>query len=224
MLSKKQAARMIDISAVRTSHTLKDVEAVVEIAKRYSFINVHTLPCWTRELARMLADEPDIYTGAPVGFPGGGHRTEVKLAEARMLVEDGVDEMDIVMNVGKFKSGDYRYVSRELDELLAVVPAHVKTKVIIEMNALDDRELETACQIVIGSGADFLKTGTGWLAGNANVERIARVMALCEGKVKVKAAGGIRTREDFEALVALGVHRLGINTQSALQIVESYPE
>lgn len=221
-MTPTEAARLIDISAVRTHHTLSDIEEVVSIAQEYRFINVHTLPCWTKTLSHLLRNDPDIFVGAPVGFPGGAHTTEVKLLEARRLIEDGVREMDIVMNVGKFKNGEYSYVLDELRAIIALAPKNVLTKVIIEINCLTDKELEHACALVMYSGADFLKTGTGWVPGGANIERIARIRELTSGRVKIKAAGGIRTRQEFDALVEIGVDRFGINTTSALEIVKSF--
>lgn len=223
-MTATDAARLIDISAVRTQHTLSDIESVVEIAKKYRFINVHTLPAWTRTLRDMLAGEEDIFVGAPVGFPGGGHRTETKILEARLLVEDGVQEMDVVMNVGRFKNREYGYVLDELKAVLAVAPDHVLTKVILEINCLTDEEMLRACDLVMESGADFIKTGTGWVPGGANIDRIAKIKKATHGRIKLKAAGGIRTRQEFDALLELGVERFGINTQSALEIVQSYGE
>ena len=221
-MTAKDAARLIDISAVRTHHGLKDIEQVVKIAKEYRFINVHSLPSWTKTVSEMLKDDPDIRVGAPVGFPGGGHTTKVKMLEAQQLIEDGVEEMDIVMNVGKFKNGELQYVADELKQIIALAPEHVLTKVIIELNCIDNSELQDICSVVIDSGADFLKTGTGWVPGDANVARIARIKEYTRGKIQIKAAGGIRTRDEFDALLALGVERFGINTASSLAIVESF--
>lgn len=221
-MTANEAANLIDISAVRTAHSLSDIEEVVAIARQYNFINVHSLPCWTKNVSELLKDSPNIYVGAPVGFPGGAHKTCVKVLEAKELIEDGVEEMDIVMNIGKFKNKEYDYVLNELNEIIALAPENVLTKVIIEINCLTDEELDKACELVMQTKADFLKTGTGWVPGNANIERIARIKELTHGKIKVKAAGGIRTREEFEQLCHLGVERFGINTKSALEIVESF--
>lgn len=221
-MNAEQAARMIDISAVRTAHSLNDIRQVTAIAKKYNFINVHSLPCWTKDVSRLLSDSPQIYTGAPVGFPGGAHKTCVKILEAKELIADGVEEMDIVMNVGKFKNKEYDYVLNELNQIIALAPGNVLTKVIIEINCLTDQEIDKACELVMKTNADFLKTGTGWLPGDANIKRIARIKEQTSGRIKVKAAGGIRTRDEFEQLCALGVERFGINTKSALEIVESF--
>ncbi|MDR3052013.1 MAG: deoxyribose-phosphate aldolase [Oscillospiraceae bacterium] len=223
-MTRTEVAQLIDISAVRTQHTLSDIIKTVEIAKKYRFVNVHSLPCWTADVRRLLAGEADIRAGAPVGFPGGGHTTEIKLTEAKRLIADGVQEMDIVMNVGRFKNREYDYVLNELKQVIALAPAHVLTKVIIELNCLEDDEIEKVCELVMRSGADYIKTGTGWVPGDANIARIAKIKRCTHGRIKVKAAGGIRTRGEFDSLFSLGVERFGINTESALEIVESFPE
>ena len=221
-MTSYDAARLIDISAVRTQHTLSDIEEVVKIAKQYRFINVHSLPCWTRTVRDLLAGEKDIYAGAPVGFPGGAHKTEIKLLEAEHLIKDGVQEMDIVMNVGRFKNKEYKLVIGEIMQILAITPKDVRTKVIIEINALTAGEIDKACEIIPDTGAEFLKTGTGWIPGPVNIPVIKRIKDLTGGKIKIKASGGIRTRDEFEELVNYGVERFGINLKSALEIVSSY--
>ena len=220
-MTAREAARLIDISAVRTQHSEKDVLELVELGEKYHFINLHVLPCWVPTLAKRIAHLDDVYVGSPVGFPGGGHTTQTKLAEARQLIEDGVDEMDVVMNVGKFKAGEYNYVLDELQAITEMARGKIRmTKVIIEINTLTDDEMLRACELVKKSGADFVKTGTGWVPGDANIERIRKMKAVCGDELKIKAAGGIRTLADFMELANMGVERMGINTQSAVKIVE----
>lgn len=221
-MNAKEAARYIDISAVRSQHTSRDILEMADIAKQYGFINVHTLPCWTAYVSSLIADRPDIYTGAPVGFPGGGHKTETKLLEAEQLIADGVDEMDIVMNIGKFKDGRDEDVLEEIKRIIAITPDRILTKVIVEMNVLNDEELDRVCALVIRSGADFIKTGTGWVPGPVDISRIQRVKERTHGKIKTKAAGGVRTRDEFDALLAIGVERFGINIKSAVEIVKTF--
>ena len=222
MLTAAKAARLIDISAVRTHHTLRDIEEIVAYAKEYKFINVHTLPCWTRQLAEMLAEVDGVFVGAPVAFPSGAHTTAVKLLEARQLLEDGVEEMDIVMNIGRFKNQEYDAVLNELQQVIALAKGKAKTKVIIEINLLSDTELDKACELVIASGADFVKTGTGWVPGDLNMARIARMCDVCKSKIQIKVAGGIRTASEFQELYQMGVQRMGINAQSAIEIVKAF--
>ena len=218
-MTRREVAQMIDISAVRTQHGKKDIEEIVKYAKEYSFINVHVLPNWISTLAPMIKDVPDVYVGAPCGFPSGGHTTETKLAEARQMIADGVEEMDIVMNVGRFKSGEYDYVLNELKQIIALKKDYMKTKVLIELNCLTDEELPKACEIVMESGADFLKTGTGWVPGNANIERIRTIKKLVGNNVKIKAAGGIGSFEDAQRFLELGASRLG--TSRLVKIMEA---
>jgi len=223
-MNAREAAHLIDISAVRTHHSMRDIIEVVNFAKEYHFINVHVLPNWVKSLSEMLADVEDVFVGSPVGFPSGAHKTEVKLLEAQHLIADGVEEMDIVMNVGRFKNKEYDYVLNELKQVIALKTPGIKTKVLIELNCLNDSELEKACEIVVESGADYLKTGTGWVPGGANIDRIKKIKGYLGNRTKVKAAGGIRTRTEFEALLDIGVERFGMNTQSAIEIVKSFGE
>jgi deoxyribose-phosphate aldolase len=221
MITALEAARIIDISAVRTHHGRKDIEELVEYAKKYRFINVHVLPCWVSTLAPLLAPVEGVFVGSPVGFPGGAHTTETKICEARQLIKDGVQEMDIVMNVGKFKSGERGYVLDELSSIVALVDGKAKTKVIIEINALSDDEMIDACELVKKSGADYVKSGTGWIPGGANVERIKKMKEYCGHDLKIKAAGSISSLDDFMSLYEIGVDRMGINTMSAVEIIET---
>ncbi|MEG1516399.1 MAG: deoxyribose-phosphate aldolase [Clostridia bacterium] len=221
-MSALDVARMIDISAVRTQHFQKDIDELVRLAKAYHFINVHVLPSWVHDLAPRIKDIGDVYVGSPVGFPSGGHTTSVKLVEAYQLISDGAQEVDIVMNIGKLKDGQYDYVLNELKTIIRMIGPLAITKVIIEINVLTDAEMFKACELVMHSGASFVKTGTGWIPGGANIDRIKKLKEYCGNDIKIKAAGGIRTREDFLALYDLGVERMGINTNSAVTIVESF--
>ncbi|MDR1581119.1 MAG: deoxyribose-phosphate aldolase [Synergistaceae bacterium] len=221
MITALDAARIIDISAVRTHHGRKDIEELVGYAKKYRFINIHVLSCWISTLVPLLADVEGVFVGGQVGFPSGAHTTETKICETRQLIEDGVQEMDIVMNVGKFKSGEREYALDELSSIVALAGARVKTKVIIEINVLSDDEMIDACELVKKSGADYVKSGTGWIPGGANIERIKKMKEYCGPDIKVKAAGGIRSLEDFMSLYEIGVDRMGINTISAIEIIET---
>jgi deoxyribose-phosphate aldolase len=107
---------------------------MAEYAKKYRFKNVHVLPCWVSVLKEMLADAPGVLAGAPVGFPSGGHKTEIKLMETELLIKDGAQEIDIVMNVGRFLNKEYGYVLDELKKIVGILPKDVPAKVIIEIN------------------------------------------------------------------------------------------
>jgi deoxyribose-phosphate aldolase len=221
-MTAKEAAAYIDISAVKTHNTYSDIVELVRYARTYRFVGVHVLPCWVPILAEMLRDINGVFVGAPVGFPSGGHTMEVKVLEAERLIRDGVEEMDIVMNIGRLKNRDYDYIKKELDAIIACTHRRIITKVIIEINVLNDEEMFKACDLVMDAGADFIKTGTGWIPGGPNINRIRTIKRYCKNDVKIKAAGGIRTREDFSHLIDIGVERMGISAVSALKIVKSF--
>ena len=214
------AARKIDISAVRTHHTKSDIDSVVAVAKQYRFVNVHVLPCWVRYLADLLKNDDDILPGAPVGFPGGAHKTEIKVLEARELIADGVGEMDMVLNIGKLRNHDYQYV---LDEIKQVrdIAGDIPLKVIIEINSIDDYQMIKACDLVVESGADFIKSGTGWIPGDANLKRLEKIKNHVGDQIKIKAAGGIRTIGELMFLESLGIERFGINLETAISLVQT---
>lgn len=217
-----QLERMIDVSAVRSSNTGVDVISAIDSAIKYHFINVHTLPCWTKLVSDRLRDYSDIFAGAPVGFPSGGHTTAVKLLEAHQLISDGAKEIDIVMNINQFKSHQFFDVQNELDQIITSVPSDIIKKVIIEINCLSDSEMLDACSLVIDSGADYIKTGTGWIPGDSNISRIQKITNYTKGRIKIKAAGGIRSLSECLNLYELGVSRIGIGVSTAENIMREY--
>lgn len=219
-LNARDVARLIDISAVQAPHGNAEIEELVHQAKEYRFIAVHVLPCWVPFLRELLSDAPDILIGAPVGFPSGAHRTEIKVAEAQLLVRDGVQEMDMMLNVGKLRSGDLRYCE---EEIRAVVQAagDVPVKVILEVHYLDRDQIRRACEACIRAGAAFVKTSTGWAPGGATLEVVRFITSFAGDAIKVKAAGGIRDLETLVEMLRMGVARFGINLDSSMEIVRS---
>jgi len=217
-LTAKDIARLTDISAVRTLYGEADIREMAENAKKHAFFAVHVLPCWMSFLRSLLADTPDILAGGPVGFPAGGHRTDIKAAEARALVADGVQEMDMMLNVGKLRSGDRPYV---LEDIRTVVGSagEVPVKVIIEAPLLSDDEIKVACDLCIQGGAAFVKTSTGWLPNGSTPQMIRLIAAHVGQAIKIKAAGGIRDVQTVVEMLRLGVARFGINLETAVKIV-----
>jgi deoxyribose-phosphate aldolase len=217
-MTARDIARLTDISAVRTPHGEAEIREMVENARKYSFYAVHVLPCWMSFLRGLLADSPQILAGGPVGFPSGAHRTDIKVAEARALVADGVQEMDLMLNVGKLRSGDSRYV---LEDIRAVVQAAgaLPVKVIIEAPLLADDQIRLACDLCIQGGAAFVKTSTGWLPGGSSLPMLRLITGHVGQAIKVKAAGGIRDVQSVVEMRRLGVARFGINLHTAVQIV-----
>ena len=219
-LTSRSIARLIDISAVQAQYGEAEILEMVRAAKEHHFIAVHVLPCWVTFLRRQLAGAPDILIGAPVGFPGGGHRTEIKLAEAKLLVQDGVQEMDMMLNVGKLRSGDRRYCEEEIRAVVEAVKP-VPVKVILEVHYLDRDQIRQACEACIAGGADFVKTATGWAPSGATLDVVKYIMSIVGDRIKVKAAGGIRSLETLVKMHRMGVARFGINLKTAVEIVQA---
>jgi deoxyribose-phosphate aldolase len=216
-LSAAALARMIDISAVQAFHTLDDVTELARVAVQREFVAAHVLPNFVTHLRQQLAGS-ETMTGAPVGFPSGGSSTSVKVTEARELIESGVDEMDLMISLGRLRSGDYSYV---LNEIRAVVDAAapVPVKVILELHYLSDDQTKRGCELCIQAGADFVKTATGWAPSGATLKRVELITRFVHNAIKVKASGGIRDFETVELMWRMGVQRFGINTAAAISIL-----
>ncbi len=157
-LTARDVAKLIDISAVQAPHGATEIRNLVRNAKEFHFMAVHVLPCWVTFLKELLADSPDILIGAPVGFPSGAHRTEIKVAEARLLLQDGVQEMDMMLNVGKLRSGEYRYCEEEIRAVVREA-ADVPVKVILEVHYLSRDQLKKACEAVHQRGGRLRQDG-----------------------------------------------------------------
>ena len=219
-LTAREVARLIDISAVQAPHGEAEIRECVRNAKEFHFIAVHSLPCWVTFLKELLADSPDILVGAPVGFPSGAHRTEIKVAEAKLLIQDGVQEMDMMLNVGKLRTGEDRFCE---EDIRAVVQAAgvVPVKVILEVHYLNRDQLKRACEVCIKAGAAFVKTATGWAPGGATLDVVQFITGFVGTAIKVKAAGGIRTLDTLVKMYRMGVSRFGINLTASMEIVRS---
>ncbi|HYD39505.1 MAG TPA: deoxyribose-phosphate aldolase [Anaeromyxobacter sp.] len=218
LLTPQKLARIVDISAVRAQHGQREITEMVERAKQHRFIAVHVLPAWVPFLKAQLEGEQDILVGAPVGFPSGGHTTAIKVAEAKGLVADGVQELDMVINVGKLKSGADAYVR---DEIKAVVEAagDRPVKVILEVHHLTPDEIRRACELAIAGGAAFVKTSTGWAPSGATLGTVRLITSFVGSAIQVKAAGSIRDLETVVAMMRMGVTRFGINLDSSIEIL-----
>jgi deoxyribose-phosphate aldolase len=219
-LTARDVAQLIDISAVQASHGASEIRDLVATAKEYHFVAVHVLPCWVTFLKELLADSQEILIGAPVGFPGGAHLTEIKVAEAKLLIRDGVHEMDMMLNVGKLRSGEYRYCE---EDIRAVVQAagSMPVKVILEVHYLNQEQLKKACEACINAGAAFVKTATGWAPSGATLDVVEFITSFVGSAIKVKAAGSIRNLDTLVKMLRMGVARFGINLNSSMEIVRS---
>ena len=210
----------IEHTLLRADATVEDIIRLCEEAKEYGFCGVCINPVYVALAANMLA-RTGIKTVAVVGFPLGASVTAVKELETRLAVEEHADEIDMVMNVSAFKTGDYAAVTEDIRRVVeAAAPCPVK--VIIEAAYLTPREKRTACRIIADGGAKFVKTSTGFGKGGATVEDV-KLLHEEAGKygLKVKAAGGIRDAETAKAMVEAGADRIGTSAGAAIAAGEA---
>ena len=209
-------AKMIDHSLLQPTMTDEDLERGCRLAREYDVASVCIKPYTVRRAVEMLAGST-VAVGTTIGFPHGGHVTEIKKAESRQATADGAKELDMVVNIGKVLSGDWQYVA---DDVRAVVEqAHrdgAIVKVIFENCFLNDVQKEQLCKICGEVGADFVKTSTGYGDSGATDDDL-RLMRRCSPpRVQVKAAGGVRTFDRLVAVRALGVTRVGATATKAI--------
>ncbi|MCR4563710.1 MAG: deoxyribose-phosphate aldolase [Clostridiales bacterium] len=204
----------IDHTILKVDSTWDDVKRICDDAKKYKTASVCIPPCFVRQASEYLNGEVSVCT--VIGFPNGYMTTNAKVLETEDAVKNGADEIDMVINVGKVKEGNFDYVSDEIRAVRDACKGKV-LKVIIETCLLTEEEKIEMCKIVSESGADFIKTSTGFSKGGATREDIALMKKYTYG-IKIKAAGGIKSVEDAVDFINLGAQRLG--TSSLLKMME----
>ena len=200
-------SKYIDHTLLKPEAQKAAIEKLCREAKEYDFASVCVNPCWIDVAKKELAGS-DVNVCVVIGFPLGAMTTEAKVFEASDAVKKGADEVDMVLNVGKLKDGDDAYVTDEIRKIKEAVGTHV-LKVIIEACLLTDEEKARACRDAMAAGADFVKTSTGFSAGGATVHDVKLMKETVGDKLKVKAAGGVRTPEEFQAMIDAGAERIG---------------
>ena len=198
-------AKHIDHTLLRTDAQRADAAKLVEEAKAYHFASVCVSPIWVSFVSEALRDT-GVKTCTVIGFPQGATPSAVKAFETKQAIADGADEVDMVIAVGKLKDGDDAYVKSDIEA------------VVRETCLLTDEEKRRACLLAKEAGADFVKTSTGFAAGGATAADVRLMRESVGESMGVKAAGGIRSRADAEAMLAAGATRLG--TSSGVKIVE----
>ena len=204
-----QLEQYIDYTNLKPDATRADIEELCKIAKERGYANVCVNGAYVA-LCRQLLRGSGVGVACVVGFPLGASTTEVKAFEAAKAVEDGADEIDMVMAVGALKGGDFDYVAKDI---AAVKHAcGVTLKVIIEECLLTDEQIAEAAQICVRSGADIVKTSTGFSKAGATLHAIEIIKANC-GDLGIKAAGGIRDAETARAFIEAGATRIGASAK-----------
>jgi len=221
-ISRRQLAKMIDHTQIKPNATKDDVIELCSEAKDFGFGCVCVNSAHV-SLAAQLLRETDVKVCSTVGFPFGAVLSEVKAFEASRAVENGACEIDMVINIGALKSGDYEMVRRDIEAVVDVKHSHSNliVKVIIETSYLTHEEKAAACKLAKDAGGDFVKTSTG-LVGGATVEDVRLMRATVGQDMGVKAAGGIRTSQQALAMIEAGANRIG--TSTGIAIVEGLRE
>jgi deoxyribose-phosphate aldolase len=213
-LSAAEVARYIDFTLLKPEATHADVKALIAEAIELGTYSVCVSPSM---LPVEIPLEADLKVAVVCGFPSGKHSSTVKAVEAAEAVKHGADEIDMVIDVGAAKEGDFDYVLSEIAAVRAAAPSPTVLKVIIESAALSDEEIKGACAAAVAAGADFVKTSTGFHpAGGATEHAVALMREAVGPEVGVKASGGVRTIEQARAMIAAGATRLGVSGARAL--------
>lgn len=197
----------IDSTILKAEATKEDIEKLCAEAKEYGFKSVCVNPCYA-PLASKLLEGTNVGVAVVVGFPLGATLPSVKAFEAKSSILEGATEIDMVINVGKLKDKDYDYVENEIRAVKNAIGNHV-LKVIIECCLLTDEEKVKASELTVKAGADFVKTSTGFSKGGATVHDVELMRKTVGPDFGVKAAGGIRTKQDMEDMIKAGATRIG---------------
>jgi deoxyribose-phosphate aldolase len=214
-ITYRQLAKTIDHSLLRPELTEADVIAGCEIAHHYHVASVCVKPCHVRLACAELAGS-DVKVGTVVGFPHGGHTTFVKVAEARDAIANGAEELDMVLNIGELRSGNYDLVREDIQAVVEAAGGRALVKVIFENAYLTDEQKKIACQLTEAAGANFVKTSTGFAPSGATLEDVRLMRASVGPQIQVKAAGGVRTLDAALAMIDAGVTRMGATATATI--------
>lgn len=205
VMKRKEILKHVDHTLLKAAASRKEIEKLCEEAVKYHTASVCVPSSYVR---RIRGEYPTLRICTVVGFPLGNGSTEAKAAEIIHALEDGANEIDMVINIGAVKSGDYDYVTSEIAFLKALIGERI-LKVIVETCYLTEEEKIKVCKCVTDGGADYIKTSTGFGTGGATVEDVKLFKKYIGKNVKIKASGGIHTREEMETYLSLGVDRIG---------------
>lgn len=212
----KEILSRVDHTLLTRDATWDEIKSIIDDGIKFGTASVCIPPCFVKKAAEYSAKRVAICT--VIGFPNGYNSTAVKVFETEEAVKDGADEIDMVINIGLLGEKKYDGLLSEIKAIRAACEGKI-LKVIIETCVLTDEEKVKMCEIVSASGADFIKTSTGFAGGGATREDVALFKKNVASHLKIKAAGGIRSLEDAEDFIALGAERLG--TSAIVKIVKN---
>lgn len=218
-MNQEEILRACDHTLLRQTATWEEIRQLCDDAIQYQTASVCIPPCYVKQAKDYVKNAMKVCT--VIGFPNGNNTTETKVFETRNALANGSDEIDMVINIGMLKAKNHEYVLNEIRQVKAECGEHI-LKVIIETCLLSDEEKIIMCRLVTESGADYIKTSTGFSKSGATFEDIRLFAEHIGGQVKIKAAGGISSLEDAATFMELGASRLG--TSRIVKIVKSEKE
>lgn len=207
--------KLIDHTLLKPEASTAQIETLCNEARQYDFASVMVNSSNVRQCYELLKDT-DVKIATVIGFPLGAMSTKAKIEETRAALQDGANEIDMVLNIGRLKEGKLDYVTSEIRDLKELVGENIVLKVIIETCLLTEEDKINACHCVSEAKADFIKTSTGFSTGGATVEDVALLRKYVDSSVKVKASGGVRSFEDLVLMVEAGAERIGTSSGVAL--------
>ncbi|HJG48186.1 MAG TPA: deoxyribose-phosphate aldolase [Facklamia tabacinasalis] len=210
-----ELAKYIDHTLLKADATEEQIEKLCQEAAEYNFKSVCINPAFVVKSKELLKDS-DSLVCTVIGFPLGANATEVKVFEAQQAVKDGADEIDMVINISRAKDGDWAYVLEEIKAVVGAVGESITTKVIIETSLLTDDEKRKASEVVKESGADFVKTSTGFSTGGATLADVKLMREAVGPDLGVKASGGVSNYDEAIAMIEAGATRIGASKGIAI--------
>jgi len=209
----RSLASYIDYTLLRPGCQRAQIEALCQTAVERGYAAVCVPPYYVSDARHFIPPESPVRIATVVGFPHGMHLTETKYTEASLALQSGAQELDMVLNLAAYFSGDKTYVQAELTTLSELAEKHQATlKVILETAYLSDKQVRELCEICAEAGVHYVKTSTGFASKGAEIETVRLMRAVLPPHVKVKASGGIRTAEAAWAFIEAGADRIGTST------------
>ena len=209
----RSLASYIDYTLLRPGCQRAEIEALCQTAVERGYAAVCVPPYYVSDARRFIPPESPVRITTVVGFPHGMHLTETKYTEASLALQSGAQELDMVLNLAAYFSGDKPYVQAELTTLSELAEKHQATlKVILETAYLSDKQVRELCEVCAEAGVHYVKTSTGFASKGAEIETVRLMRAVLPPHVKVKASGGIRTAEAAWAFIEAGADRIGTST------------
>lgn len=214
-------AKYIDHTILKPTTLISDIESLCSEAKEYGFAAVCVPPNFVKKAEELTAGS-GVKVATVIGFPFGYSAVEAKIAEILLAIVDGVDELDVVINISAIKNGDWMYLADEINHIMPIIRSKNKViKIIIESGILTDEEIIKCCEIYGIAGIDYLKTSTGYAEKGATVEAVKLFRLHLPANIQIKASGGIRDYAFAKQLVDAGATRLGCS--AGVAIVKGQP-